>query len=236
MTDRWMDSQILPVLLSLDHAWPGPSGPPRGFAAVPAAGLGVPEQSLPSSPRSYRPRLLSAASNPQQLRFNRERKKKKERSSTAASWGDIHGGRRCQTSWEEGLRAGISLGQPASQLRAAPCSPEAALGWGWNLPAKPWLQPGAPEPQFPFPEEPLPCLGPPVSHGHLCSRPSPAGKGLCQTYMKRRIKPCSSITPDLWLHQPGKVEEFFPFSFPTEHLPGAAVPNWSSLPGCRLQP
>lgn len=41
--DGQMDGQAdLPMLLSLDHARPGPSGSPRDFAAVPGAGLGCP--------------------------------------------------------------------------------------------------------------------------------------------------------------------------------------------------
>lgn len=102
---------------------------------------------------------------------------------------------------------------------------------GWHLPGtacpalQPWwccsgmgLEPlgtalGVPEPQLPFAKDsPLP--GAAVSRGRLCSRPSPPGKGLCQTYMKKRIKPGSSITPDLWLYQPGKVGGIFLFLIP----------------------
>lgn len=102
------------MLLSLDHAWPGPSGPPRGFAAVPAAELGVPEQSLPSSPRSYRPRLLSAASNPQQLRFNRERKKK--RTELYSSFLGRH-------SWRKAMPNQLGRGAEGWHLPGTACQP-----------------------------------------------------------------------------------------------------------------
>ena len=72
--------------------------------------------------------------------------------------------------------------------------------------------PGPRQPRLSLPKNPLPCLVLPVNHG----RPGfPTGKGLCQTYIKKRIKPGSSIAPDLWLHQPWEGgRDFFPFSFP----------------------
>lgn len=95
-------------------------------------------------------------------------------------------------------------------------------------------------PQVLLPKNHLPSLVLPVNHGRPCPCPRQPcrERAVLDMYIKRRIKPGSSIAPDLWLHQPWEGgRNFFPFLIPPQHsFPGPPCRAAAPCRAAGLQP